>query len=327
MSQVFADRELTTSSLRTWATELVGRGILRKEFARFLWRLSEQVARGVDDPHEMEPAKFEEILDEMGVTIPLPEPPSRTSNDEAADSSTPTAAETKSTGDDGSRGDGVDLLVIMRLPLEADEKTRANLSLARQTALKLRDSSDGKSSLKAVFKFDHAGAPHGLPERVMALSHKVGIFSPRARWRLGGLFLLLNNGIISGESMILEYDKECKTFGIEVLGQSTLHFQAMGFVISALFHVARGFPGASWTGWMRCGIGHDGEKMYHLATSNEKQVRPLVLSFACCIHTYVVDFHRCRSHKLNDLRPRDMLSSFSVSQCSFNLPSCWNCCM
>lgn len=274
----------------------MGRGILRKAFARFLWRLNEQVTEDVDEAHEMEPEKFEKILDEMGVTIPLPETPSSTSVVESAAGSPLASAETKSTRDgvdDGSRGDGVDLLVIMRLPLEADEKTRKNLSLARQTALKLRDSSDGKSSLKAVFKFDHAGAPHGLPERVMALSHKIGEFHSRARWRHGGLFLLHDNGIDGTSSMILDYDKKNKIFGIEVLGQTRGDIQALQFVISAMFHVARDFPGAGWTGWMECGMRHDGQKMYHLATSNENQARMLILSLCVLLALFDVELRPC----------------------------------
>ena len=265
--QVFADRELDTATLQYWAGELVGRGVLRKGFARFLWSLKEQMTEGLDDPQEMEPTKFEEILEEIGVTIPLPA-------DENFVRNAPVAGDMQSPGegvDGSSRGDGVDLLVIMRLPLKADAETRRSLSLARQAALP--SNSGRNSSLKAVFEFDNAGAPHGLPERVMALSHKIGTFSRRARWRLGGLFLLHTNDTGVTLSMILEYDKKSKTFGIEALGQSPVHMQAMQFVISALFHVARDFPGAGWTGWMECGMRHDGEKMYHLAASKEKKVR------------------------------------------------------
>lgn len=152
---------------------------------------------------------------------------------------------------------------------------RDHLSSARQAALKPVDTSaSGNNSLKAVFEFDHAGAPHGIPERVMALSHKIGTFSTAARRRLGGLFLLHKHDVSDASSMmILEYDKKSKIVGIEALGQSSVHIQAMQLVISALFHVARDFPGASWAGWMECGMGHDGEKMYHLATSHDKQVR------------------------------------------------------
>ena len=284
--QVFAYRELVTPTLLTWATELVDRGVLRGGFARFLWGLTEQITEGVDGSHEMEPTKFEEILEGVGVTIPLPELRASMPVDESADSSTPAASETKARGNDdaGSRGDGVDLLVIMRLPLEADAETRENLSLARRAALNPRDSSGGRSiSLKAVFEFDHAGAPHGLPERVMALSHKIGTFSPAARWRLGGLFLLHDNDVGAASSIILEYDKRRKVFCIEALGQTTEDIRAVQFVVSALFHVARDFPGASWTGWVGCGMGHDGEKMYHLATSHDKQVR---MSFALAVLSY-----------------------------------------
>lgn len=73
---MFAERELDTVTLLASAGELVGRGILRKGFAHFLWSLKEQANEGVSDQLEKEPAKFEEILEEMGVTIPLPDIPS-----------------------------------------------------------------------------------------------------------------------------------------------------------------------------------------------------------------------------------------------------------
>eukprot|EP00752_Nemacystus_decipiens_P013632 g12085.t2 len=270
--KVFAGRELNTSHLLTWASELVGRGVLRKGFARFLWSLTRQVTEGADCPHEVEPGIFEEILEELGVTIPLPETPSTTALTQNLERTPPATAKTKSAGhlDVASRWAGVDLLVIMRLPLKADANMRDTLLLAKQAALNSSVDSVGHKSLKAVFEFDHAGAPHGLPERVMALSHKIGMFSPRARWRLGGLFLL-HNGVDSNSSMILEYDKESKTFCIEALGQTTSEVKAVQFVVSALFHVSRHYPGASWTGWIECSMGHDGEKMYNLATPHEKQ--------------------------------------------------------
>lgn len=227
------------------------------------------------DPHEMEPAEFEKILEEIGVTIPLPN-----HGDERG--RPPTASELKSPGgeiSDGPSRDGVDLLVIMRLPLEADTETRANLQLARQVASASRDGSGeaGSSGLKALFEFDHAGDPHGLPERVIALSHKIGALSSTARWRLGGLFLLREKGgEIGSQCMVLEYDKTRKTFGIEALGQTALEFGAMAFVVSALFHVASDFPGVGWTGSVECGMSHGGQKMYHLAPSDEKQVRVAV---------------------------------------------------
>eukprot|EP00903_Cladosiphon_okamuranus_P017025 g15690.t1 len=263
--KVFAGRALDTSQLIRWASELVGRGVLRKGFARLLWGLHEQAMGDGDEPVGMEPAIFEDILERTGVAIPLPV-------DDNADSNAPPREGAKSPQDgvhDGVRCDSTDLLVIMRLPLEADANTQRNLMLSRQTAFP--NGGDRNNCLKAVFEFDHAGAPHGLPERVMALSHKIGAFSSRARWRLGGLLLLDNPGVGGASSIILEYDNKSKTFCIEALGQSAVHIQAVQFVISALYHVARDFPGASWTGWMGCGMSHEGERMYLLATSNEKQ--------------------------------------------------------
>eukprot|EP00752_Nemacystus_decipiens_P017825 g15981.t1 len=242
--QVFADRELGTSTLIGWATDLVDRGVLRNGFACFLWSLQDEFTKDVSDAPGMEPTMFTEVLDSIGVTIPLPV-------DEDAESTVPPTES---------------------MELQEDAETRKNLSSARKAAFCPRDSGcGGDGSVTAVFEFDYAGAPHGLPERVMALSHKIGELSSRARWRLGGLFLLHNPGFTGASSMILEYDKTSKRLCIEALGQGTVHVRAVQFVISAVYHVARFFPGAGWTGWMGCGMSHSGERMYLLATSNEKE--------------------------------------------------------
>jgi len=271
MIQVFANRVLDSTNLLYWARELVAKGILRKGFARFLWNLDSQGTGELDEPQKMEPSKFEEILEEVGIAIPLPVSSLETSAGESENSNGPATRET------GRPADGVDhgkdLLVIMRLPQEADAKMRETLSSVREPNLSSGDTSAGKARVKAVFEFDNAGAPHGLPERVMALTHQIGTFHPEARWRRGGLFILHNGGDGHASSMIVEYDKTHKTFSIEALGQTTPYFQAVQFVISALFHVARDFPGAAWTGWMECRMNHPGQKMYHLAPSDDKQVK------------------------------------------------------
>eukprot|EP00752_Nemacystus_decipiens_P017775 g15937.t1 len=272
---VFANREITSLTLRAKAEELIRLGILRRDFARFLWKIEKHDTQGVDDSHVMEPVKFfEEILEGVGVAIPLPEPSTSPAVYEDIESNIPATAETRvhGDGDAGSRRDGVDLLVIMRLPEEADAETRENLLKARKDAFSPPFSSGGDhGSLKAVFEFDHGGAPHGLPERVMALSHKIGILSAATRWRLGGHFILGDNKVGSSSSILLEYDKKSKTLSIEALGHTPQDIEALRFVISALYHVARNFPGASWMGWIVGSMGDDEEKMYHLAMSHEKQ--------------------------------------------------------
>lgn len=303
---MFANRVLNSTNLLYWASELVGKGILRKGFARFLWNLDGEGTEKSDDQYNMEPAKFEEILKEIGVATPLPVTHVETSAEESGTKNVPVARETTAPGDGAV--DGTDLLVVMRLPLEVDAETRQTLSSVRQSALMPGDGSGGTAKLRAVVEFDHAGAPHGLPERVMALSHKIGTFSPRARWRHGGLFVLHNDGDSSGaSSMILEYDKKLKTFSIEALGHTAPYFRAVQFVISALFHVASDFPGTNWTGWMECEMNHDGEKMYHLAPSEEKEVNELV-----CRNGSVV---RGRLHD-------DRVSQHELSWYLLN-PCCW----
>ena len=292
MVQVFADRVLNSGSIDMLyeADDLVDRGILRKGFARFLWKLDGLDVRGLKNSPNMEPTKFEEILEELGVAIPLPLPSLDTFLDEHGTSNAPVA------GMIGTPGDGVDggkdLLVIMRLPQEADTKMRETLSSVRQPALSSGDVGGGSTRVRAVFEFDHAGAPHGLPERVLALSHKIGIFSPRARWRHGGLFILHQDSSGGASSMIVEYDKRLKTFNIEALGKTTPYIQAVQFVISAMFHVARDFPGASWTGWMECGMNHPGEKMYHLAPSTDNQARASILGCTAVSDIHVVSLQR-----------------------------------
>ncbi len=321
--QVFADRLLNSTDLLCGADDLVDRGILRKGFARFLWNMDggRGTGAGLLGPLAMKPAKFEEILEEIGVTIPLPGLLPEASAEEGGRRNAPAlvAGKIETPGDDDGggggggdgEGDGTDMLVIMRLPSEPDADARATLASVRELALGASRSDGGGGGcvvggryadnaaagrLKAVFEFDHAGAPHGLPERVMALSHKIGSLSQRARWRHGGLFILHddgeNNSSSSGSGgggggggskgassfMVLEYDKRLKLFSVQALGWTAPCLRAVRFVISALFHVASDFPGASWTGWVECGMGHDGEKMYHLAPSDEKQVGAVRIS-------------------------------------------------
>ena len=280
---MFADRVLNSDSIDALyeADDLVDRGILRKGFARFLWKLDGQDAGDLNDPPKMDPGKFEEILEEIGVAIPLPVLSLETFAEENWTSNARAARVIKTSGD-GVDG-GKDLLVIMRLPQEADAKMRETLSSIRQPALSSGDISGANTRVRAAFEFGRAGAPHGLPERVLALSHKIGVFSPRARWRYGGLFILHNGGDSHASFMIVEYDQRLKTFSIEALGQTTPYIQAVQFVISALFHVARDFPGAGWTGWMECGMNHPGEKMYHLAPSTDHQARGRRFGMHSCV--------------------------------------------
>lgn len=58
--------------------------------------------------------------------------------------------------------------------------------------------------------------------------------------------------------MILEYDEKIRIIRIGALSQSSVHIQAMRLAMSALYHVARDFPGANWMGWMGCRMNHDG---------------------------------------------------------------------
>eukprot|EP00903_Cladosiphon_okamuranus_P010804 g10207.t1 len=273
LQPVFADRVLNSESidLLSQAEDLVDKGILWRAFARFLWKLDGRDTGDLNDPPKMDQRKFEEILEEIGVAIPLPV--STKAFAEENDGGNAPATGVIRTLEDGVV-DGKDLLVIMRLPEEATPKMRETLSSVREPAVSsggISDENTRVKAVKAVFEFDHAGAPHGLPERVMALAHQIGTFHPEARWRHGGLFILNSGGDGHAASMIVEYDRTRRTFSIEALGQTTPYFRAVQFLISALFHVARDFPGAAWTGWMECRMNHPGQKIYHLAPSNDKQ--------------------------------------------------------
>lgn len=123
---------LVSTELLCWANELVGRGILRKGFARFPWNMDGLGIVNGRDPHE----KF---MEELGVTNPVP-------GHEGERGRSPAATEVDSPGGDvdvSPSRDGVDLLVIMLLPLEVEAGTRANMESAREAALPSRDGSGG----------------------------------------------------------------------------------------------------------------------------------------------------------------------------------------
>lgn len=290
--QIFADRVLRTPSLQSGREDLVNRAILRQDFARFLWNL--------EDQQEVKQAALQSILVEIGVAIPLPLDENRNGIEAAESKEEPHPGQEQ----DGSPSDddSGDLLVIMRLQA-ADATTQANLEGAR-AAYDRGSNRTKRRILKAMFKFDHGGAPHGLPERVMALCHKIGMLSPGARWRLGGLFILHErlqpeeNDEHKHCAVIVEYDKKLKVLSIEALGQSEREFEALRFVISAVFHIARDFPGVGWTAWLECGMAH-GEKMYHLATSYGKEVSRHVSASARHFVFVVISAHE------SNLRPGD----------------------
>lgn len=229
--------ELASTTLLSYRDDLVKRGILRREFASFLW----------EDPTRKQavPQKsLQGILEELGVAIPLPQSPAT---------------------QDGER-DCTDLLVLMRLDKQPDEGDRDGIE-------KVMGGETGK--LRAVWKFGFGGAPYGFPEEVIALCHRLGKVSPNIYWRHGALFSRKECGVPAKAKALVRYDEKSETLTFETSGREEWDFVSLRFAISAVRHVTVKFPGVFWEGWVACWQ-HPDQRMYYLAGSTDHLNGPRV---------------------------------------------------
>lgn len=231
--------KLSRTTLKIYRNVLVKRGILRRDFASFLW----------EDPtrrHAVPQKSLQGILEELGVAIPLPQSPA--------------------TEDEDEERDCTDLLVLMRLDKHPTETHRVAIE-------RVMGSETG--GLKAVWKFGYGGAPYGFPEEVIALCHRLGDVSPTIYWRHGALFTRKEDGVFAKAKALVRYDEESETLTFETSGREEWDFTSLRFAISAVRHVTVKYRGVFWEGWVACWQ-HTEEAMYHLAGSKDHLNGPRV---------------------------------------------------
>ncbi|CBN78377.1 LRR-GTPase of the ROCO family, putative pseudogene (Partial), partial [Ectocarpus siliculosus] len=215
--------------------ELVHNGILRLKFAEHLW--SDVMKKPI--PEEVLDALCRVIVN-LGVALPL-EPASL-----LPDSTTAYATGRPNI----SRQD---MLVIMRLP----ETCGTEHELQELISYQMRRHSDREVTL--MWRFDGAGPPYGLVERVIASCHAVGVVEMGLCWRYGAVFqsraMATSDGSDSLYTFVIRYDyavgdeRRILMFGPL---QDDRVWKALRWVASSVVNISKDWPGVLWEGWPQC---------------------------------------------------------------------------
>lgn len=248
--------ETFTGRLAVMRDELVQNGMLRLDFAKHLWsdRKRRPLAEGGVDA-------LYRVVVTLGIAIPLKTSSSR--SDSARDHA-------------GLGGSGpCDMLVIMRLPETCFPEQQDKID-RRMGGIK---DSVGKVTLK--WRFDSAGPPPGLVERVIASCHAIGIVEMGLCWKYGAVFKsrdMASGGV--GERLykfFIRYDDargtERRVLDVRMLGPlgDDRVWAALRWIASSVVNLSREWPGVRWEGWPECAE-HPEERTY-LATAEEVWLR------------------------------------------------------
>lgn len=170
---------------------------------------------------------------------------------------------------DGDSSDPQDWLVIMRL----DE--RCDVEMQREFGRYALEMQPGDQEVTLKWKFDKAGPPHGLVERLIASCHVLGKVKSKACWRYGAVFKshfkrsrANGNGPLYAVALsMMSYNDPERELTARVVGplQDARVWAAIRYVASAVVTFSKDWPGVLWEGWPVCPKHHD-EKVY-LASS------------------------------------------------------------
>ena len=225
-----------TADLTYMRNELVSNGILKLDFAQYLWK--EQLGEGALQLEGIVPTLFRVLL-KLGVVLPLGKTTPLGHNGHSSqfsrvESSTPQ-----------------DALVLMRLPHAC--------SPARQMVLDAHTSQALQGAREVTFRwrFDAAGAPFGLIERLIACCHRIGKVETGACWRYGAMFksnVTMEEGgnTFRLYTTILRYDAPVLT--VRMIGplEDERVWTALRYVASAMTILSHEWPGVLWEGWPEC---------------------------------------------------------------------------
>ncbi|CAM9834872.1 unnamed protein product [Ectocarpus sp. 6 AP-2014] len=244
--------------------ELVHNGILRLKFAEHLW--SDVMKKPI--PEEVLDALCRVIVN-LGVALPL-EPASL-----LPDSTTAYATGRPNI----SRQD---MLVIMRLP----ETCGTEHELQELISYQMRRHSDREVTL--MWRFDGAGPPYGLVERVIASCHAVGVVEMGLCWRYGAVFqsraMATSDGSDSLYTFVIRYDyavgDERRILSMRMFGplQDDRVWAALRWVASSVVNISKDWPGVLWEGWPQCARCH--RNRIYLATSDKAIIGDFLLADA-----------------------------------------------
>lgn len=169
------------------------------------------------------------------------------------------------------------MLVIMRLSETCSVEQESSLeSLTREVR------SDRDVTLK--WKFDSAGCPYGLVERLIASCHVIGVVEEHLCWRYGALFN--SHGFrnhfrrkIRLYRMVIRYNKHGNTHNrgvhhaltVRIIGpvENPRVWKALQFVASAFITIAKEWPGVSIKGSPVCPRHSTASTAFRLARHDE----------------------------------------------------------
>ncbi|CAB1104970.1 unnamed protein product [Ectocarpus sp. CCAP 1310/34] len=244
--------------------ELVHNGILRIAFAEHLW----SDVMEITVPEEVLDALCRVIVN-LGVALPL-EPASLL----------PGSGRALATGRPNiSRQD---MLVIMRLP----ETCGAEHELQELISDQMRRHSDREVTL--MWRFDSAGPPYGLVERVIASCHAVGVVEMGLCWRYGAVFqsraMATSDGSDRLYTFVVRYDSavgnERRILSMRMFGplQDNRVWAALRWVASSVVNISKDWPGVLWEGWPQCARRH--RNRTYFATSDKASIGDFLLADA-----------------------------------------------
>ncbi|CAM9979903.1 unnamed protein product [Ectocarpus sp. 12 AP-2014] len=235
--------------------DLTQDGILRWKFALHLWSTSigevalesEKVAGALSD-----------VLVKLGVALPLAHPTPLAYTDRSA----PAAHR------DGS--DPQDMLVIMRLSETCNEYQRTVFD-----GLGPKMPRDRAVTLK--WKFDKAGPPYGLVERLIVSSHVLGEVETGACWRYGAIFnshfrRRFDDGRLYTVALSMTgYNEPERVLTARVFGplDDKRLWLAIRYVASAMVNLSKEWPGVIWEGWLHC----ETHPLQHLFLASSAEAR------------------------------------------------------
>lgn len=232
--------ETFDSDLSPMRDDLVQNGVLRWQFARYLWR--DFIGHAALQSKEIRVAEaLYDVLIDLGVAVPL----GRTTLSIIAGLDTPATS-----GNDSAPSD---VLVIMRL--EGTAKASQRNRIDRLSA----EMPHGDQEVTFKWRFGFGGPPHGLVERLMASCHVLGEVERSSCWKYGAVF---KSGAITSKAgktarlytLALRYDDQKKVLTARVFGplESDMVWMVCRFVASAMINLSKDWPGVWWEGWTEC---------------------------------------------------------------------------
>lgn len=259
-------RRIFEGELSVMRDDLVDRGILRWQFAKYLWRsLLDHATMPCED--QVMVALFR-VLVSLGVALPL---------GRAKFSITEEVSSASKDGDQHPQ----DMLVIMRLPerctAEQEEQLSSLVTKGRR----------GAQEVTLRWRFDAAGSAYGLLERLIASCHLIGELEQGLCWRQGAVFKshAMANADGSGRrkirlyTVVVRYDSVytdgCsdpdRVLTVRMIGplENDRVWTALRHIASSMVMISKDWPGVLWEGWPECPE-HPTIRMY-LATSVKVQ--------------------------------------------------------